>query len=74
VMVARRTFFFDDSAAGVGVGPSWFRVIHAGRTAPAPRPRPVVDDDQRMLGAGAGSATRAVLSSGRGGYLRFVSG
>jgi hypothetical protein len=48
----------------------WLLVIHAGRTALAPQPSPVVDGGRRrMMGAEAGIVTRAVLSSGRAGYI-----
>ena len=54
-------------------------MIHAGRVARVPRPRPVGDDWRRMLGAvagaeggsGAGIVTSAVISLDRGGYLRL---
>ena len=54
-------------------------MIHAGRVARVPRPRPVEDDWRRILGAGswaegrsgAGIVTSAVISLDRGGYLRL---
>ena len=77
-MMVDRCTFFGGAAAVADAVPSCCWVIHAGSTAPAPQPIPLGDWLHRMLDpgsmaivAGGGMATRAVTSSGRGGYLHL---
>ena len=74
-IVQRRTRLLLLASGGVG---PLLPVIHAGRTARAPRPMPPEEDGLwSILGPATGAAdgseaaTRAVTSLGRGWYLRF---